>query len=101
MGPCVLKGHLSVVSQDVPGGSIIDRHRDETLPIKPTSSVADACKEDGQVVCLTIEFLFKGRDGLVVQFSRHRSSAGVEEQYLQFWATLDDGQVWSSKISAY
>ena len=24
-----------------------------------------------------------------------------EEQYLQFWATLDDGQVWSSKISAY
>ena len=25
----------------------------------------------------------------------------VQEQYLQFWATLDDGQVWSSKISAY
>ena len=26
---------------------------------------------------------------------------GEQEQYLQFWATLDDGQVWSSKISAY
>ena len=77
MCPCVLKGHLSVVSQDVSGGSIMDWHHDETLPIKTTTSVADTCKEDGQVVRLAIEFFFEGRDGLVVQFGRRRSSVGV------------------------
>ena len=33
--------------------------------------------------------------------NRFRTSSAIQEQYLQFWATLDDGQVWYSKISAY
>ena len=77
MCPCVLKEHLSVVGQDVPGGSIIDRHRDEALPIKMASLIMDACKEDGQAVRLSIEFLFEGRDGLVVQFDCRRSGVWV------------------------
>ena len=34
-------------------------------------------------------------------FETVQKKATDQEQYLQFWATLDDGQVWSSKISAY
>ena len=65
------------MSQDVPGCSIVDWHRDESLPIKTASSIADTCKEDGQVVSLTIEFLFEGQDGLVVEFGRRRSRVGI------------------------
>ena len=77
MCPCVLKGHLSIVGQHIPGSSIIDWHCDEVLPIETASSIADACKEDGQVVSFPIKLFFEGRDGLVVQFGCRRSSVGV------------------------
>ena len=77
MCPWVLKRHLSVVGQDVPGGSIIDWYRDQALSIETASSITDAYQEDGQVVRFPIEFLFVGRDCLVVQFGCHRSGIGV------------------------
>ena len=93
MCPCVLKGHLSIVCQDVPGSSIVDRHRDESLPIKTASSIVDASKEDGkedgQIVSLTIEFLFEERDGFVVEFGGRRSRVTEFRQPLQVQSHLE------------
>ena len=76
---CVLNGYLSVVCEKVLCGSIIDWHSDEAMLTKTTSSIANTCKEHGQIVGFPIKLLLERGDRLVVQFGGCRSGIGIIE----------------------
>ena len=79
MCPRVFNGDLSIVSEKVPGGSIVDWHSDETMPTETARSIVNTSKEHCQVVSFSVKLLFERRDGLVVWFGSSCTTVGVVE----------------------
>ena len=101
MSPRVLNGDLAIVSEQVPGRPVVDRHGDEPVPIESAGSISHAGKEDGQVIGLSIKLRVKWRYGFVVQFGSRAASGGIVKVEDGMRAPWSQRKSWRRRCSRY
>ena len=101
MGPGVLQGDLAIVSEQIPGCPVVDRHCDEPVPIESAGSIAHTGKEDGQVIGLSVKLRFQWRYGFVVQFGSRAASVGIVEVEDGMRAPRSQSESWRGRCGRH